>query len=200
MLAMALSLGGTAIAQEAASQPNDDGVPGADEIGRAEFLRGRRAYDSGDYETALDAFQRALELTSRPTLYYNVGLALDRLRRDADALAAYERYLELVEESNERPTVEARVLALRRALEEDNERSAAAVAAAEAERERALQEERERLMGANQAKRRRTGLIVGISSAVVVGAVVAVVIIATRGGNNLEQGDFGPASRALVSW
>ena len=171
MLAFTATVSAQDVPTETTEPPNtpnvDDGVPEADEIGRAEFLRGRRAYDSGDYETALDAFERALELTSRPALYYNVGLALDRLRRDAEALRAYEQYLELVAESDERATVEARVLALRRAVDEERERTSVAAAAAEAERERLLREERERVLGQTAAKRRRTGIIVGVAGAVV---------------------------------
>ncbi len=170
----------------------DDAPPSDDQIGRAEFLRGRHAYDGGDYATALDAFQRALDLTGRVALYYNVGLAHDRLRHDDEALAAYRRFLAEVAEAPERAQVEGRVAALERALEERRAR-----AAEDAEAAAARERELERLRNESKPSRWWIGLIVGV---VVVGVVTAVVVTQVGGDDGLAQGDFGPATRALVSW
>jgi tetratricopeptide (TPR) repeat protein len=81
------------------------------------FAAGQTAFEAGRFERALEYFERAYELSHRPGLLYNVGVAADRLRNDQRALEAFEAYLAsgAVEEA-QRPAVEARVEALRRAL------------------------------------------------------------------------------------
>ena len=81
------------------------------------FAAGQTAFEAGRFERALEYFERAYELSHRPGLLYNVGIAADRLRNDQRALEAFEAYLAsgAVEEA-QRPAVEARVEALRRAL------------------------------------------------------------------------------------
>jgi tetratricopeptide (TPR) repeat protein len=54
---------------------------------RALVMQGRRAYEAGEYQSALDAFTRALEAApSSVTARVNVASALIQLRRDADAV------------------------------------------------------------------------------------------------------------------
>lgn len=84
-----------------------------DQAARLTFEAGRDAFASGDYEEALERFEQAYRLSPRPILLYNVGLALDRLRRDEDALARFREYLEITEaDAPERTQVEARVRSL----------------------------------------------------------------------------------------
>ena len=83
------------------------------EEARLLFLAGRRAFDGGRFEDALDSFRRALALTHDPHLLYDIAVALDRLRRDEEALAAFGEYLEREPESPDRPDVEARMRILR---------------------------------------------------------------------------------------
>lgn len=172
-----------------------DAPPSNDEIGRAEFLRGRHAYDAGDYATALDAFQRALELTQRPTLHYNVGLAHDRLRHDEQALQSYRLFLELVPEAPERAQVEGRVSALeaaeRRRQEEADRRR---------EEELARQAELERLRREREEEGGGLWWIGVVAGAVAAAAVVTTVVLVTRDDGGVPQGDFGPATQALVQW
>ncbi len=211
MLAFALSLLFSSVA-EAQSLSSD-------ELAREQFLNGRAAYDEGRYDDALAAFERAFELSPRPALHYNIGLAHDRLRHDADALEHYETYLREVENPPQQVQVEARIAALREAEARreaeqtarlDAERAAAEAAAQEAAR--AELEEQERRMAQLEAERdaarleaseeesSNTGLIVGLSvgAAVVIGAVVAIVLVANSGEGDPSQSDFGSHSTALV--
>ena len=57
------------------------------------FAAGRAAYDAGNYEEALQRFQEAHDLSKRPELLYNIGLAADRLRYNHAAREAYRAYV-----------------------------------------------------------------------------------------------------------
>lgn len=80
------------------------------------FDLGRQAFDAKEFETALDYFRRSHDLSQRPELLYDIGVAADRLRRDNEALAAFERYLAEVEEPERENEVRDRVEALRRII------------------------------------------------------------------------------------
>lgn len=85
---------------------------------REYFEAGRAAFEQADYESALRYFQHAHRMSGRAALWYNIGVAADRLNREQDALEAFERYLK----ETERPTREAEVRehieALRRSIAE----------------------------------------------------------------------------------
>ena len=111
------------------------------------FASGTRAYADGDFETALARFQRAYQLTGSPDLLYNIATVSDRLRRDEEALEAYEGYLEARPQSVDREHVEGRIEVLRAAIEarhraeidaEIEARKAAVEAAARIKAERPL--------------------------------------------------------------
>ena len=85
---------------------------------RARFESGRLAFEAGRYEEALADFERSYELSGRSVIHFNIGLVHDRLRRDEEAIAAFERYLEQVPDSPNRAEVEARVAVLRAQLAE----------------------------------------------------------------------------------
>ncbi|MCA9613733.1 MAG: tetratricopeptide repeat protein [Sandaracinus sp.] len=57
------------------------------------FQRGRGAYETGDFEGAVAAWQAAYELDPRPLLQFNLAQAYERLGRLEESLAAYERFL-----------------------------------------------------------------------------------------------------------
>jgi len=80
---------------------------------RALFTAGSTAFEDTRYGDALVHFQRAYELSQRSVLLYNVGVSADRVRRDAVALAAFERFLREVPVHPRRREVEARVVVLR---------------------------------------------------------------------------------------
>ncbi len=56
--------------------------------------------DRGDHEGAVNAFRKAIEQLSdtEPVLYKEIGAAYEKLERWKDALAAYEKYLQLAPE------------------------------------------------------------------------------------------------------
>ena len=87
-----------------------------DQEARQEFEAGREAFNAGRHESALAHFRRAYELSRRPQLLYNIGVAADRLRRDAEALEAFEQYLAQIPDAENRGDVDARITVLRRQI------------------------------------------------------------------------------------
>lgn len=82
------------------------------------FEAGRTAFAAGRFSDALGYFERAYELSQRPQLLYNVGQCQDRMRHDAEALAAFEEFLTRVPDSPQRAEVESRITFLRQATTE----------------------------------------------------------------------------------
>ena len=82
------------------------------------FAVGTQAYAEGEFEVALASFRRAYELTGSPDLLFNVATVSDRMRRDEDALEAYEAYLQARPDSADREHVEGRIEVLRASIEE----------------------------------------------------------------------------------
>lgn len=123
-----------------------------DQAARLTFQAAREAFSNGDYELALDRFQQAYGLSPRPVLLYNIGVTLDRLRRDEDAVARFTEYLERVPDAPDRAEVEARIRVLQRAIDERR-----AQEAARAEQERIAREEAERLERERQERERQGG-------------------------------------------
>ena len=73
------------------------------------FEAGQDAFDSGNYERALDYFERAHALTQRAGFLYNIATTADRMRADQRALEAYRAYLEAEPDTERRAEVEARI-------------------------------------------------------------------------------------------
>ncbi|MBO6933733.1 MAG: tetratricopeptide repeat protein [Deltaproteobacteria bacterium] len=109
-LAMTIALvGGAMLAGPTASAQSND----LDQEARALFEAGRVAFDAGRYEDALEHFDDAYARSRRPRLLYNVGLAADRAGRVDLAIRAYSKFLDSVEDSPHRATVEGRLAELR---------------------------------------------------------------------------------------
>jgi tetratricopeptide (TPR) repeat protein len=83
---------------------------------RGLFEAGRAAFNDGRFEDALGYFRRAYELSGRADLLYNIGNTADRLRREGEALDAFEQYLREVPSSPNRREVEGRVRVMREHL------------------------------------------------------------------------------------
>ncbi len=104
-------------AQEAEVATDEDVQPEESEAARAErleearllFLAAERAFDNGRYPDALASFERSYLLAEDPQILYNIGVTLDRLRRDDEALEAFQMYLRLRPETPDRRSIEARV-------------------------------------------------------------------------------------------
>ena len=84
-----------------------------DDEARALFEAGRVAYSDGRFDAALAHFRHSYELSGRPRLLYNIGSAADKLRRDQQALEAFEAYLAQVPDAENRNEVAARIEVLR---------------------------------------------------------------------------------------
>lgn len=129
---------GAAVAPEAQAQAG--ATPASlDEAARLLFESARAAFDSGDYATALERFKQAYAASPRPALLYNIGTSADRLRRDDEALAAFEQYLAADPGVDNRAQIEARIRSLRAAIEAREHAQQPAGAAdegADAERDR----------------------------------------------------------------
>lgn len=80
------------------------------------FDAGEIAYNEGRWDSALEYFQRAYELSHRAPLLYNVGSAAEHARHDAVALDAFRSYLAAVPDAPHRPAVEARIAVLEQAI------------------------------------------------------------------------------------
>ncbi|MFW2386791.1 MAG: tetratricopeptide repeat protein [Polyangiales bacterium] len=117
-----------------------------DDAAREYFKAGRAAFDRADYESALTYFRHAYRTSGREALLYNIGVAADRLRRDQEALEAFERYLDTTENPTRETEVRKRLEALRKSV---SEREAAERALMEAQLRSEQNEE------AQKPKRRR---------------------------------------------
>lgn len=86
------------------------------------FRDATAAFDSVDDARALALFQRLYQLTEDPPVLVNIGRVLARMNRDADAITAWQRFLEQASAPAERAPVEALV---REAQERERQRAAA---------------------------------------------------------------------------
>lgn len=137
MVASASPIGASAqdTSADAAGEASADAPaldPEAEQNARDLFSRGARAFEAGRYEEALGFFQDSYRISQRHLLLYNIGQAQDRLRRDEEALATFQRYLEIVEEPLFQVQVESRI----RNLEASVARRAREQEALEASRQR----------------------------------------------------------------
>ena len=88
VVALALALGGAPV--QAASPAPDTTTR---ELARAKLVHGVELLKRGAPAGALAAFQEAYALVPSPKIKYDFGLAYLGLRRDADALSAFEQFL-----------------------------------------------------------------------------------------------------------
>jgi len=104
-------------AQSEPPQAQEEGSPQQvdlkDEEARQLFQAARLAFQDGRFEDALRSFRRAYDLSGRPGLLYNIGTTADRLRRDDEAIEAFEKYLELAPNAPNHGEVERRLEVLR---------------------------------------------------------------------------------------
>lgn len=120
-LLCALVLGGllfTTVSAQAqteaeAETPNETGASARDL-----FVQGSSSYRVGNYEAAIESWQRAFELDPRPLLLYNLGQAYERLGRLVEAVDSTERYLrEASPTDSHRADATARLASMRERLQ-----------------------------------------------------------------------------------
>ncbi len=107
-LSLVVAVPALGMAQDAATSADD-------EEARALYEAGERAFSAGSFERALEHFQHAYELSHRATLLYNIGLTNDRMRRDDEAIAAFDAFLASEPEEELAASVRARIAAIREA-------------------------------------------------------------------------------------
>ncbi len=112
-----------------------------DAAAREHFERGRSAFAKTDYEQALVHFREAYRLSRRGQLQYNIGITADRLRRDDEALEAFEHYLAETDNPTREQEVRKRMAALRDAIAERQQREQALSEPAAVPRETATPED-----------------------------------------------------------
>ncbi len=131
IVSISLLLATTAVAQDAPARGDASdaaAMDARDAEARALFEAGRIAFRDGRFGDARDHFVRSHELSGRDELLYNIASSQDRLRDDEAALATYEAYLEALPDAENRAEVEARIGALRAALEGEEGSEGAPVA------------------------------------------------------------------------
>lgn len=63
------------------------------QVARSEYQRGIAALRRHDAATAIEAFERSYAIRPAPVVTYNLALALEEARRNAEAVEAFDRYL-----------------------------------------------------------------------------------------------------------
>jgi tetratricopeptide (TPR) repeat protein len=78
------------------------------------YQEGRRHYNIGEYERAIERFKAAYLISQAPLLLYNIAQAyrLEGSERCGEAVQFYQRYLTAVPEAPERRAVERRLVEL----------------------------------------------------------------------------------------
>jgi tetratricopeptide (TPR) repeat protein len=95
---------------QAQAKPGERGAATVDDQEARDLFRlGKQAFDEGRYERALKYFKDAYDLSGRAALQFNIGTVLDRLRRDREAIEAYQSYLTQTPDATNRSAVEERV-------------------------------------------------------------------------------------------
>ncbi|MEN0066987.1 MAG: tetratricopeptide repeat protein [Myxococcota bacterium] len=114
MLALALFLFASAFAQS----PNPESEPPPAELDEARKLYSLATqwYEEGQYERAVEAFQKAYAMTEAPEILFNIANAQERGGLLREALETLERY-RLYAPDSEQTTIRRRVLAIEERLE-----------------------------------------------------------------------------------
>jgi hypothetical protein len=68
-------------------------APDPKAVARAKLVEGAQLLGRGEYEEALARFQEAYAKVPSPKIFYNYGLAYKGLGRNAEAMAAFDRFL-----------------------------------------------------------------------------------------------------------
>ncbi len=91
---------------------------GGESEARALASKAKKAFEDGNYKGAASLLERATQLSSSPTLLYNLGRARERAKDLAGAIEAYENYLETEPPSSDAAASRATVNALKERIEE----------------------------------------------------------------------------------
>ncbi len=76
---------------------------------RKAYNKGQKAFDSGDYREAKDAFQKAYDTVPNPVVLLSIAESQIHLKELEEAIANLERYLEERPDASDRAEVEERI-------------------------------------------------------------------------------------------
>lgn len=215
VLATAIGVAVTVGAIETAQAQEQPSVSaGKDAEAKGLFEAGVAAFAEGRYEDALGYFKRSYQLSQRSKLLYNIGQVSDRLRRDQQAVEAFEEYLKQEPDAPNKAEVESRVRVLREAIERNKAKrqeavAPAAVAAAPATEPASASLaaiEPTGVMTRNESERHdeKSGGLFSqwwfwTAAGVVVAGIVVGVAIAASGGGQERQGPLPGNTGVVVS-
>ena len=161
----------------------------AESTAKAYFEQGRRAFEAGRFVDALHAFKTSYHKSGRGELHYNIALTADRLRRDEEALAAYQAYLRDVENPALKADVEARIRELSRVVNERKQEEAELV---RARLDAIVAEEVPSVASASLKNKRSAGSIAGpvVLGTVGLAGVTAMIVGIAKNGNKVAGSEF----------
>lgn len=70
---------------------------------------GKKAYSRGDYERAIDAFQKAFDIKPSPGVLFNIAKSFERMGRYEEAIEYFKQYLVLCQNCADRPDIEEQI-------------------------------------------------------------------------------------------
>lgn len=121
-ISLACSLGFVARADAQTEEVVDleAGAP-LDEAARASFNAGQAAYEAGEFEAALTAFESGYSLSPRPEFLFNIASTHSRLHQLPEALSHFEQYLDALPDASNRAYVEREITRLEALLDAGRE-------------------------------------------------------------------------------
>src|SRR5690606_33568184 len=96
--------------------PRDTAEPHPAEDPTAKFERAEALYDEGRYDEAIELLRELVREYPDPILLYNLGRAHEGAERLAEAIDAYERYLDAAPDAPDRDAITRRIERLRARL------------------------------------------------------------------------------------
>ncbi len=178
-----LALSAPVAAQDDAATEDD-----TEDEARWRFERARVDFEAGQYQEALDNFERAYELSQHAELLFNIGQCAARLAMDERALEAFQSYLDQMPDAVNREDVEIRIRELR-----------ARITAAQTLTEPEGQTESPQEESGSIFSKWWFWAIVGGVIAVGAGVAIGVAVAASGGGGpDPVQGDLGQVLEVLT--
>lgn len=101
---------------EAAASPQDS-LTDEQKQARAHYLEGKERYAKGDFDGAIEAWEKAYKLAPNPALHFNVARAHEQAGHVAEAVERYKRYISESQDASDRPSVEATIGRLQEMLD-----------------------------------------------------------------------------------
>jgi hypothetical protein len=102
-----------ALTRPVAGAPSDTTAGASDHV-----AKGRRAFELGLFEEAIDEFMEAYRLRDTPEILYNLGQVHRLAKHPSEAIHFYKMYLAKSPGSSERTEVQAKIAALQQLVDE----------------------------------------------------------------------------------